>query len=120
MFSFFFFNDTATTEIYTLSLHDALPISIRARSRATEPVAVALPGLTGFTIVGSREVTEVALEGVGGPIRTMTRELRLKTQRPGTLVIGPVRVRPGSRENATPPLSGTVGSAAPRLATAVC
>src|SRR2546422_2730136 len=27
---FFFFNDTATTEIYTLSLHDALPISPRA------------------------------------------------------------------------------------------
>src|SRR5258708_25332409 len=26
MFFFFFFNDTATTEIYTLSLHDALPI----------------------------------------------------------------------------------------------
>src|SRR5215217_9442722 len=26
-FVFFFFNDTATTEIYTLSLHDALPIS---------------------------------------------------------------------------------------------
>src|SRR3989442_11907542 len=31
MFSFFFFNDTATTEIYTLSLHDALPISRRRR-----------------------------------------------------------------------------------------
>src|SRR2546430_17378520 len=29
---FFFFNDTATTEIYTLSLHDALPISGRGRS----------------------------------------------------------------------------------------
>src|SRR5258705_14014798 len=27
---FFFFNDTATTEIYTLSLHDALPISVVA------------------------------------------------------------------------------------------
>src|SRR2546423_8647720 len=27
IFLFFFFNDTATTEIYTLSLHDALPIS---------------------------------------------------------------------------------------------
>src|SRR5215211_8536361 len=27
---FFFFNDTATTEIYTLSLHDALPIYARA------------------------------------------------------------------------------------------
>src|SRR5256885_8291732 len=30
MFIFFFFNDTATTEIYTLSLHDALPIYERA------------------------------------------------------------------------------------------
>src|SRR5258708_2773756 len=29
---FFFFNDTATTEIYTLSLHDALPISLRSTS----------------------------------------------------------------------------------------
>src|SRR2546425_10112184 len=30
---FFFFNDTATTEIYTLSLHDALPISGSDRGR---------------------------------------------------------------------------------------
>src|SRR5688572_32264114 len=30
--NFFFFNDTASTEIYTLSLHDALPISARRRS----------------------------------------------------------------------------------------
>src|SRR5260221_14760777 len=30
-FFFFFFNDTATTEIYTLSLHDALPISTERR-----------------------------------------------------------------------------------------
>src|SRR2546422_8426732 len=29
LYIFFFFNDTATTEIYTLSLHDALPISFR-------------------------------------------------------------------------------------------
>src|SRR2546430_17674607 len=33
MFYFFFFNDTATTEIYTLSLHDALPISRGALDR---------------------------------------------------------------------------------------
>src|SRR2546425_13114864 len=33
-FVFFFFNDTATTEIYTLSLHDALPISDRGRTAA--------------------------------------------------------------------------------------
>src|SRR3970282_3018959 len=32
---FFFFNDTATTEIYTLSLHDALPIS-RDRDRVED------------------------------------------------------------------------------------
>src|SRR2546426_11870194 len=31
-FFFFFFNDTATTEIYTLSLHDALPISLPSRA----------------------------------------------------------------------------------------
>src|SRR2546427_1973738 len=31
--TFFFFNDTATTEIYTLSLHDALPISNRPERR---------------------------------------------------------------------------------------
>src|SRR2546430_7420701 len=44
MCCFFFFNDTATTEIYTLSLHDALPISfrharIRRRDRARDQEA---------------------------------------------------------------------------------
>src|SRR3982750_5041075 len=34
LLSFFFFNDTATTEIYTLSLHDALPILLARPSRA--------------------------------------------------------------------------------------
>src|SRR2546427_4290485 len=41
IFFFFFFNDTATTEIYTLSLHDALPISrrdaCRGRSSSRRP-----------------------------------------------------------------------------------
>src|SRR3712207_7975190 len=36
---FFFFNDTATTEIYTLSLHDALPISMGPLSLATPSLA---------------------------------------------------------------------------------
>src|SRR2546427_13145048 len=36
---FFFFNDTATTEIYTLSLHDALPISISGTNRAPRALA---------------------------------------------------------------------------------
>src|SRR5215467_16242751 len=34
---FFFFNDTATTEIYTLSLHDALPIYYRPGCRRPRP-----------------------------------------------------------------------------------
>src|SRR5689334_25429574 len=35
----FFFNDTATTEIYTLSLHDALPISSTDATGDTNPIA---------------------------------------------------------------------------------
>src|SRR3989475_6095758 len=42
LFFFFFFNDTATTEIYTLSLHDALPISLRALPRRGLPLHLEL------------------------------------------------------------------------------
>src|SRR5256885_15184630 len=42
-FIFFFFNDTATTEIYTLSLHDALPISRLPPGRAPEAGIVCPP-----------------------------------------------------------------------------
>src|SRR2546421_9068991 len=53
-FFFFFFNDTATTEIYTLSLHDALPISsrgaiheerVRGREARVEPGLRPFPAL---------------------------------------------------------------------------
>src|SRR5256885_16827903 len=65
---FFFFNDTATTEIYTLSLHDALPISwprirrdhttLSARRHAlkrTSPVADAAFGSPTRTISAQRQ-----------------------------------------------------------------
>src|SRR5256885_8072482 len=43
IFFFFFFNDTATTEIYTLSLHDALPISpVRWRPAGWDSAACAV------------------------------------------------------------------------------
>src|SRR5215813_14695448 len=46
-FIFFFFNDTATTEIYTLSLHDALPTWATGRGRSpsacSSPTADTLP-----------------------------------------------------------------------------
>src|SRR3712207_7971450 len=48
---FFFFNDTATTEIYTLSLHDALPIWNRTGSQV-------IRGHTSVLIIG-REVVYV-------------------------------------------------------------
>src|SRR2546422_10191772 len=49
---FFFFNDTATTEIYTLSLHDALPISTAwaggkmSASPATTSVVALIPAIS--------------------------------------------------------------------------
>src|SRR3712207_8082119 len=62
--SFFFFNDTATTEIYTLSLHDALPILIpflRAPN-ADLNMTLAMALLT-FTVV---QVLGIRAHGVGG------------------------------------------------------
>src|SRR5258708_20344755 len=43
--TFFFFNDTATTEIYTLSLHDALPISERIELMVAVRPTFHLPAL---------------------------------------------------------------------------
>src|SRR3712207_7677273 len=56
---FFFFNDTATTEIYTLSLHDALPICHvvpgRQRLGAGTQECLDRPGLRGGGWVGQEE-----------------------------------------------------------------
>src|SRR3712207_9118006 len=55
LFVFFFFNDTATTEIYTLSLHDALPICTRSSTtRGPEACRVAV---TGTNLEGSSTAT---------------------------------------------------------------
>src|SRR3712207_7774664 len=54
---YFFFNDTATTEIYTLSLHDALPIYVR------QPELLGgLPGL-GVEVVGDLQVVADEADG---------------------------------------------------------
>ena len=45
----FFFNDTATTEIYTLSLHDALPIS---------PADLPFPAIGGLEPIGSEIIAQ--------------------------------------------------------------
>src|SRR5256885_17192534 len=69
---FFFFNDTATTEIYTLSLHDALPICLdRSRGAEVDDRADVRPVDPHAERVGShddleRAGREVALHGVAG------------------------------------------------------
>src|SRR5256884_2048097 len=53
LFFFFFFNDTATTEIYTLSLHDALPICVLSaffQAHGWGTVTVALLGSAALSV----------------------------------------------------------------------
>src|SRR5205809_4926463 len=51
---FFFFNDTPTTEIYTLSLHDALPISTADKGKDTRDyLAAAFPELNAWERAGA-------------------------------------------------------------------
>src|SRR3712207_8202735 len=66
VFVVFFFNDTATTEIYTLSLHDALPIS-RSAAKVSRQLGrsakVGSGAVTDASVAG--EVTKVAVPGCG-------------------------------------------------------
>src|SRR2546430_12844013 len=69
-FFFFFFNDTATTEIYTLSLHDALPISgTHGKSTTTALVWSALRAGN----VDASLICGAVLRGLGSKDRKSTR-----------------------------------------------
>src|SRR2546421_8739343 len=65
MLIFFFFNDTATTEIYTLSLHDALPILVppsrmaTATSRIRPPTWARTPVVSTSTTAKDRKSTRL-------------------------------------------------------------
>src|SRR2546430_8737154 len=60
MHIFFFFNDTATTEIYTLSLHDALPIWLAGGAAARDhvPVGAGAGALSRRGLVGVFEAVD--------------------------------------------------------------
>src|SRR2546422_5687701 len=58
-FFFFFFNDTATTEIYTLSLHDALPILAMRVEECSEKAAQIAHHKFWFTGRGDRKSTRL-------------------------------------------------------------
>src|SRR5690242_1098395 len=57
---FFFFNDTATTEIYTLSLHDALPIYAETASGTRRDVAALMRAVPGLLAKDGFEGVQVA------------------------------------------------------------
>src|SRR2546430_4363963 len=63
MLNFFFFNDTATTEIYTLSLHDALPISLQFEVASAQKFGNAehdlwRPSVSALGVVGEAPVRD--------------------------------------------------------------
>src|SRR5256886_17331675 len=62
---FFFFNDTATTEIYTLSLHDALPILLHQRARELRDLGEAKATRHHAGRVGQRADGVVSGHGAG-------------------------------------------------------
>src|SRR5256885_8506963 len=70
-FFFFFFNDTATTEIYTLSLHDALPICVSTRSGRAWPRRARRPRGASAPLARSRRRTHT--EPGPSPDRKSTR-----------------------------------------------
>src|SRR3989441_545713 len=105
---------TASVDRTHLRVGEELMLTIRAHTRAADPVDIMLPPLNGFAIVGSRDMTEVAISGGSGSIRTTVRELQLRAQQPGALLIGPVRARQGGSVVATDPILITVDSAADR------
>src|SRR5438034_5748652 len=59
LFFFFFFNDTATTEIYTLSLHDALPIFSRPRASSWGLSTRSTDGSTTVSIRSEEHTSEL-------------------------------------------------------------
>src|SRR2546429_4838867 len=95
-FFFFFFNDTATTEIYTLSLHDALPISnlVRAGTDSTYYLD------EGLRLWGTSAI------GAGTPGMDMNYNHKVE---PG----GPCGVTCGRGSGQIPPRMGFAGSPAP-------
>src|SRR5258708_16964164 len=75
-FIFFFFNDTATTEIYTLSLHDALPISLFDSLTVGENLAFPLRETTKLSETEIQKKVHTFLDYVGLRSEEHTSELQ--------------------------------------------
>src|SRR2546422_8272920 len=75
---FFFFNDTATTEIYTLSLHDALPISWNSSGACTSTFMIG-SRMTGFAFsyASRKPIREAVLKACRSEEHTSELQSRL-------------------------------------------
>src|SRR3712207_8778327 len=103
---FFFFNDTATTEIYTLSLHDALPISAHEQRYGyrMEDESVELVNLRLVATVPV-EKPELAEPSAGGEPEAGRREANFDGEWRGGSGVDPGR-RGGGSGGGGPPLRG--------------
>src|SRR2546421_2031895 len=103
-FSFFFFNDTATTEIYTLSLHDALPISPGTGRRFSSKAGGPSGGSIANGLPSRNEIAQRSEEH--------TSELQSRSDLVCRLLLEKKKKHNNrSREWTTPPRCGLAGSA---------
>src|SRR3989449_9848666 len=80
---FFFFNDTATTEIYTLSLHDALPILLDAKlikdvADLYELTPAQLLKLEGFAEKSAQQLVDAIQASKQQPLSTLLHALGIR------------------------------------------
>src|SRR5258708_23915824 len=106
--TFFFFNDTATTEIYTLSLHDALPILIEAALAAFGAEGGSISNIGSTASVAAYPTLSIYVaskSAVNGLTRVLSKEL------------GPRKIRvnalsPGGTETEGAHAAGVMGAEA--------
>jgi hypothetical protein len=103
---------TASVDRTRITVGQQVTLTVQVRVAGAESPRFELPSLAGFSVVGSREAAEVSLQGRDGLSRTTVRAMTLRAERPGRLVIGPVRVHVGESVAATEPLTIVVDSAA--------
>src|SRR6266566_3618518 len=119
-FFFFFFNDTATTEIYTLSLHDALPIlyvtdSGGSAEQDSSPVgALCELGAEGRgASVGRRSHVDPPTRVARATTRGRTARITWPPSAPGPRRPGRASRRPGSKQPAGPPRGSALPATRP-------
>jgi len=109
---------TASVDRARLRIGDQLTLTIQVRAETADVPRYDLPSLAGFAVLGTRDATQVMLQGGGGAIqgggitRAAERSITLRAERAGILTIGAVRVTVGQEVAVTDPLSVIVDSAA--------